>query len=264
MRIEQAPVVSQTDCRGGYALLVLEAPEIAAAVRPGQFVHLKVPQLDGAVLRRPFSVYRADGNTIGLLYKRVGKGTHALARLPPVTTVSVIGPLGNGFAAPDPAAVPVIVAGGYGVAPLSFLARRHPADWTVFIGGAAVDDILCEEDFESLGCEIHVTTEDGSRGTPGLIPDALDPWLAGHRDAVIEFFACGPDGMLKAIGERAGRGGWRAWLSLDKHMGCGVGACLACVQKIRDADGRETWKRVCRDGPVFEAADVIWGGSHDD
>ena len=129
----------------------------------------------------------------------------------------------------------------------------------VFIGGATAEDILCADELESLDWEVRIATEDGSLGEKGLVTTILDGWLA-DRDEEIgpEFFACGPDGMLKAVGDRAIGTGCRGWLSLDKHMGCGVGACLACVQRVRAEDGTETWKRVCRDGPIFEAREIVW------
>ena len=96
-------------------------------------------------------------------------------------------------------------------------------------------------------------------GSQGLVTSVLDAWLATlGSTASPEFFACGPDGLLKAVGERVIAGGWRGWLSLDKHMGCGVGACLACVQKIRLAEGSVVWKRVCKDGPIFETREIVW------
>lgn len=106
---------------------------------------------------------------------------------------------------------------------------------------------------------------DGSLGTKGLVTDVLDKWLAensaldDYSPAGQELFACGPDGMLRALGERSVAGGFKGWLSLDKHMGCGVGACLACVQKLRAADGQGYWGRVCKDGPIFEAQEIVWG-----
>ena len=109
----------------------------------------------------------------------------------------------------------------------------------VFIGGAPRDDVLCVEDFERLGWTVEISTEDGSVGVKGLVTDALDAWLEQRGESVPEFYACGPDGMLKAIGRCAVDNGWNAWLSLDHHMGCGVGACLACVQKTRQDDGGE-------------------------
>ncbi|MFC1462771.1 dihydroorotate dehydrogenase electron transfer subunit, partial [Verrucomicrobiota bacterium] len=193
-----------------------------------------------------------------ILYKPVGRGTAALALVSGGEEVSLIGPLGRGFPYGPNAAFPVLVGGGYGVAPLYFLAARMNRKGILFVGGAGKADILCVSDFEALGWDVRVATEDGSMGEKGLVTDILDKWLEGHDGAAPEFHACGPDGMLKAVGDRAEKGSRTAWLSLDKHMGCGVGACLACVQKIRDDDGSERWGRVCTDGPVFESREIVW------
>jgi dihydroorotate dehydrogenase electron transfer subunit len=242
-----------------YRLLCLDVPAIAAACRPGQFVHVRVPNLDGSVLRRPFSIYRAGVRTLALLYKPIGRGTEAMRALVAGQEISLMGPLGNGFPLDSGTDLPVLVAGGYGVAPLCLLAAKLPARGIVFIGGATSRDVLCVDDFKQLGWQTAVATQDGSLGQGGLVTEALDHWLAREgAGRGLQFFACGPDGMLKAVGQRAIRGGWKAWLSLDKHMGCGVGACLACVQKIRQPDGAVVWKRVCRDGPVFEAREIVW------
>lgn len=243
--------------RGGYRSLFLEAPLTAARSVPGQFVHLRVPHLDAA-LRRPFSIAGADARGIVILYKEVGAGTRAMQRLAAGDAVSLIGPLGNGFVL-SPEGVPVLVAGGYGVAPLAFLAERLECRGTVYIGGKGADDILYEERFRERGWNVRVATEDGTAGVRGPVTTALDE---GLKDGVpgegVELFACGPDGLLRAVAERARRLGVRAWLSLDKRMGCGVGACLACVQKVRDSAGRVGWARVCRDGPVFESRRIVW------
>jgi dihydroorotate dehydrogenase electron transfer subunit len=261
MKIEQARVIGQKEISGGYRVLAVKTPRIAASVKPGQFIHVLVPRLDSAVLRRPFSVFDANKTVLLVLYKQIGKGTRAMGSLGEGDEVSVMGPLGNGFPRTLRAGVcPVLVAGGYGVAPLCFLASRMKRKGVFFVGGATRRDILCIDRIRSLGWRVGVATEDGSFGRKGLVTDVLDVWL---KEKAIpgepEFFACGPDGMLKAVGARAVKGGWKAWLSLDKHMGCGVGACLACVQRIRGADGRETLVRVCKEGPVFEARAVVWG-----
>lgn len=259
MELEQATVVGHEPVAGAYRELVLEAPGIAGAVRPGQFVHMRVPRLEHAVLRRPFSVFRVTKTTLSILYKQVGQGTRLLAAVGAGEQVNLLGPLGNGFPLPPAGAVPVLVAGGYGVAPLYFLARELSAPGAVFIGGASAVDLLCVSDFEKLGWPVGLATEDGSCGRRGLVTDVLDAWLAERTAAAPPvFYACGPDGMLKAVGDRAMEQGCRAWLSLDKHMGCGVGACLACVQRLRREDGSEVWGRVCTDGPVFEAREIVW------
>jgi dihydroorotate dehydrogenase electron transfer subunit len=259
VKVEQARVVSHGEYSGEYRLLVLDCPGVAADVKPGQFVHLRVPRYETAVLRRPFSVFVAEEGEVSILYKCVGGGTRALARVAPDEVVSVLGPLGNGFPPADPAAFPVLVAGGYGVAPLCLFAARSDRKGVAFVGAATERDVLGADEFRRHGWDVRVATEDGSAGRKGLVTDVVEDWLrspsAPHAP---EFFACGPDGMLRAVGDRAIAGGWNAWLSLDKHMGCGVGACLTCVQRIRRPDGSEAWARVCRDGPVFEAREIVW------
>lgn len=240
----------------GYSVLTLEAPAIAAEARPGQFVHVRIPTLVESRLRRPFSIYDADPATgrLFVLYKVVGLGTRHLAALPEGTALQVLGPVGTPFPL-EPEGVPYLVGGGYGVAPLWFLSTRLPRRGVLFVGGRTAADILEVDRFRAAGWEVRVATQDGSLGVRGLVTEPLDAALAENPKA--ELYACGPDGMLRAVGERAIRHGIRGWLSLDKHMVCGVGACLACVQKVRTAEG-ERLARVCVDGPVFEARDIVW------
>jgi len=260
MIVTGTKVLQHSDYGGGYRLLRMSAPQVAAAAAPGQFIHLKVPMLDGRILRRPFSIFTADDNELAVLYKVVGRGTEAMRHIDAGDELSIIGPLGNGFPAPGSTRYPVLVGGGFGVAPLYLLAQRMNATGTLFVGGRTAEDILCTDLFRELGWEVSIATEDGSLGVRGYVTEALDRALRDESAtfAAPEFFVCGPEGLLRAIGERAVAADHPAWLSLDKHMGCGVGACLACVQKIRGTDGQPVWKRVCKDGPVFEAAKIIW------
>jgi dihydroorotate dehydrogenase electron transfer subunit len=253
-----ARVIEQHPLSSDYFMLLLKAPEVTATARPGQFVHVRVTGLSDAALRRPFSIYGADQGVLALIYKTIGRGTEQMARLVAGDTVSVIGPLGNGFPVDCGRRAPILVAGGYGVAPLSFLARRLGRRGVLLVGARRAEDILCASDFADLAWDVRVATQDGSRGERGLVTDLLDVCLATSPAASAEIYACGPDGMLRAVGERAVAAGVRAWLSLDKHMVCGVGACLACVQRLRRADGSEWIGRVCHDGPVFEAREIVW------
>lgn len=251
-------VMGHEDFRGTYRLLTMRSAAIAPEVRPGQFVHLKIPHLEEALLRRPFSVYQAEADRLAVLYKCVGKGTEAMARLRPGDRVSLLGPLGRPFPCCGDGAYPVLVAGGYGMAALYLVARNQPVTGIAFFGGATAEDILCVDPFEALGWEVRVATENGERGIRGMVTAALDAWLAGEAAGRRpEVFACGPNPMLKAVGDRAQAAGFNAWLSMDRNMGCGVGACLACVQKVRRGDGWE-WARVCTEGPVFECREVVW------
>ena len=258
IQLETAVIRQHVPMGADYRLLEMDAPRISGAVRPGQFIHLRVPQPAGLTLRRPFSIFRSDNGRLSVLYKMVGLGTAAMQALRVGESVSLMGPLGNGFPALSPSAFPVLVAGGYGVAPLYFLAQRLSGKGHLFVGAAKADDLLCLDDFRELGWPVTVATQDGSVGVAGLVTAALDAWLAGEgAGRPLEFFACGPNGMLKAVGDRAIDRGSKGWLSLDRHMGCGAGACLACVQKVRKI-GTEAWARVCKDGPIFEAREVVW------
>jgi len=273
MRMDALAVTRHEAFSGAYRIITFDAPAIAAEAMPGQFVHVQIPQLDEAALRRPFSIYKADGGELAVLYKPVGRGTEKMASTRVGDRVSVIGPLGQGFPALSDDAMPVLVAGGYGVAPLSFFAERSARKGIVFVGGRTAEDILCIEDFQRLGWTVHVSTEDGSAGTRGRVTDVLDAWLDASRDPEDarrvtecdgagarspEFYACGPEGMLRAVSDRAAAHAWPAWISLDNHMGCGVGACLVCVQKVRAADGTIQWQRACREGPVFCSTHLVW------
>jgi dihydroorotate dehydrogenase electron transfer subunit len=261
MHLTDATIVRHDPASGGYRRIVFDAPRFSETARPGQFLHLRIPNLRQAALRRPFSICLVEGTSVQVLYKTVGTGTEALARLPAGMTVSLLGPLGNGFPLETGERLPVLVGGGYGVAPLLFLASRLPRRGLVFAGGRTQRDLLLQEEFAALGWEYHASTEDGSAGVRGRVTDALDAWAGAAERPQGELFACGPDGMLKAVGERAVAWNVSAWLSLDKHMGCGVGACLACVQTLRRADGSLHIARVCRDGPVFAAREVVWEGA---
>jgi dihydroorotate dehydrogenase electron transfer subunit len=271
MQLEEATILSHEEIGGGYRLLATTAPAISPAVQPGQFVHLLVPgdTSSSFTLRRPFSVYKAGDGELSILYKEVGGGTHAMGSMEPGQTVSLLGPLGRPYPAPQAGRTPVLVAGGYGMAALYLVALRAEAKGIAFFGGKSSEDILCVDEFEALGWDVRVATEDGTRGEKGLVTEVLEAWLNDERgEAEPEMFACGPTGMLEAVGRRAEKGGWTAWISMDRHMGCGVGACLTCVQKVRapssaeapegEPDGQWAWARVCKEGPVFECREIVW------
>lgn len=260
MHLENAKITGVSRAGPDYRVLTLAAPAIAAAARPGQFVHLRIPRGE-LVLRRPFSIYRAEKGRITILYKMVGAGTMHLDGIECGSRLSLMGPLGNEFPPPVGNAVPLLVAGGYGVAPLSFFARSLARPGELFVGGRSRRDILCLADFRKLGWKVRVTTEDGSMGTKGLVTAALDKRLAAFAampDSKSVLYACGPDGMLRAVCERAVIADVPAWISMDRHMGCGVGACLACVQRIREENGAERWGRVCKEGPIFDSRSIVW------
>ncbi|MBW7908965.1 MAG: dihydroorotate dehydrogenase electron transfer subunit [Kiritimatiellae bacterium] len=258
MQLEQATVIAHAPIQGSYNLLQMRAPGVAARVQPGQFIHVKVPYLEECILRRPFSIFRAEGESLSILYKDVGKGTRTLQYLEPGESLSILGPLGHGFPEVSAGHFPVLIAGGYGMAALYLVAQRSPVKGVAFFGGRSAQDILCVPEFEALGWNVLVTTEDGSLGQRGLVTDALDAWWAREGSAHSpELFVCGPGGMLKAAARRAEERDCPAWTSVDNNMGCGVGACLTCVLKVKDGESW-TWARACREGPVFNSRDILW------
>ena len=240
-----------------YFRLIVRAPQIAPLVQPGQFVHVRILLLKEALLRRPFSIFQVSGDTLSILYKTIGRGTEVLARMGPGEDLSMIGPLGHGFTVPQPGGeTPLLVAGGYGMAALYLLAERSPQQGIVFVGGRRRVDILCEEEFRALGWEVRVTTEDGSHSEKGLVTQALQTELK-RRATGRKLFACGPTAMLQAVGRLATDFKLPAELSLDEHMGCGIGVCLTCVVPIKTGDGWE-YQRTCTEGPVFDSRHVAW------
>jgi len=216
----------------------MAAREIAASVRAGQFVNLGWA---GVFLRRPFSVYRVDGDRIEIVLKAVGKGTSQLVDMRPGEVISCLGPLGHGFdlvAGPGSA---VLVSGGLGVAPMPLAAKEASALGmrVTWVHGARSSEELCSE---SDGEEVIWATDDGSRGVAGTAVAA-----APDGDIVL---ACGPNRMLAAAAAR-----WpQALVAVETYMGCGTGVCLGCAVPL----ARGGYDRACKEGPVYRAADVDW------
>jgi dihydroorotate dehydrogenase electron transfer subunit len=233
-----APITAMREVARGMTVISIEAPEIASAVRAGQFVNLGFP---GALLRRPFSVYRVDGDRIEVVLKAVGVGTAQLLAMRPGDAVSCLGPLGRGF---DLAAGPrsvVLVSGGLGVAPMPLAARDAKAlgIHVTWVHGASSSEELCSE---ADGDDVIWATDDGSRGIKGTAVAA-----APDGDLVL---ACGPNRMLAAVAER-----WPdALVAVETYMGCGTGVCLGCAVPLK----RGGFDRACKEGPVYCAADVDW------
>jgi dihydroorotate dehydrogenase electron transfer subunit len=258
---------------GEYQALTLLAPQIADAARPGQFVHL----LSGdraSPLRRPFSIHRVErpggsggppgwspggsGGTVEVVFDVVGAGTRALARLRPQDVVDTLGPLGRAFAPPEAPAGCLLVGGGYGTAPLFFLAaelraRRCRVD--LVIGAATAGRLLDAVEAERLGHSLTVTTDDGSAGRRGLVTDPLPELLAGTGAERV--YACGPMPMLAAVSRVAAAAGVACQVAVEEQMACGTGICFSCVLPV--GPGTPTrMARSCLEGPVFDGTAIAW------
>ena len=259
MKQVKAPVISSMEVIPETWLIRLEAPEIAAAAKPGQFVMLYCGE--DTLLLRPISVHRVDGDRLALLVAEVGKGTRWLAERKKGETIDVFGPMGNGFTVHPDTKNLLLVAGGIGVAPLVFLADAALADGrkvTMILGARSVDCLPPVSSPQKLfdggvmGASIHVinATEDGSEGFKGMATDLIPHYLEG-TDQVI---ACGPEAMYRAMACIPELKDRSVQLSLEIMMGCGMGVCYGCTIKTKSG-----LKQVCKDGPVFEMGEVEWG-----
>ena len=239
MFLLDAPVTGKRQVAHSMFVIGMRAPEIAAEVRAGQFVNLG--WAGGPLLRRPFSVYRAEGEHVEVVLKAVGAGTAQLLAMEIGDRISCLGPLGHGFDLGGAARSVVLISGGLGVAPMPLAARDAktaglPVTW---VHGARTAAELCAE---TDGDQVVWATDDGSQGLHGTAVAA-----APAGDLVL---ACGPNRMLAAVAER-----WPdAQVAVETYMGCGTGVCLGCAVPL----ARGGYDRACKEGPVYRAADVDW------
>jgi len=240
--------------------MAILAPRIAITARPGQFVHLRCQEELEPLLRRPFSFHRINGGSFEILYKVIGRGTNLLAKKKKGDTIDTLGPLGNGFNIIRNSKFEIrnsiLVAGGMGVAPLLALGERLAGrrNTLVLIGARNKKEVLCENEFKQLGAKVQIATDDGSRGRKGLVTDLLKKVLRNTKYEIRNtIYACGPKPMLKEIARLSSSLGISAYGSLEENMACGVGACLGCA-----IGTREGYKRVCKDGPVFNLREIKW------
>ena len=207
-------------------------------ILPGQFVNIRV---QGQFLRRPISVCNITDGILTIIFKVVGVGTEAMSHLPVGTQLNVLTVLGNGYNLTKAGDAPLLVGGGVGVPPMYMLARQlreAGKKVRVILGFNTKDEVFYEEEFRALGCDVTVTTVDGSHGVKGFVTNALD----GQQSY---YYTCGPLPMIKALLQAAGTNGE---VSMEERMGCGFGACMGCT--IQTTQGP---KRVCKEGPVFPA-----------
>ncbi|MBI3407920.1 MAG: dihydroorotate dehydrogenase electron transfer subunit [Planctomycetes bacterium] len=253
-------------------LIRLKALEIAAAIRPGQFVMIRLPGRTDPLLGRPFALYdtvldeRNQPFAIDVVYLVVGKVTGLLAQLRENDTTEIWGPLGNGFPEPLGREHVALVAGGIGQTP--FLAhirellgqrgyggdkaRRRVERVSLYYGVRTADLAAGVDDFQNAGATVHLASNDGSLGFHGFVTDLLD------RHANPEhLYGCGPEPMLHALAQLAHRKGIPCHLSLETPMACGVGICFSCVTPVKTSDGWD-YRRVCVDGPIFDAQALHW------
>ena len=250
--IEEATVIGQWVLNANTRQIDLIAPRIAAEAVPGQFVNVQVSNRTAPLLRRPRGVAGVDKKqgVVRLIYRIIGEATRILADVCSGDVISVVGPLGHGF--DRSAKHPLLVGGGTGLAPLLYLAESMVDEGIkpdVLMGGRTADDLFWKDIYVDLVERMGLTTDDGSLGTPGTVMAELPLMLRRlHYDCV---YVCGPVPMMKAVSAAVLEKGIKCQVSLEKYMGCGLGACLSC-----SCQGVGKRLKVCQDGPVFWAEEV--------
>ena len=217
--------------------------DTSAIRNAGEFVNLKI---DGFYLRRPISVCDVEGDVLTLIYKVVGGGTEAMSAMEKGTELLVMTGLGNGYDLSVAGESPLLIGGGVGVPPMFLLAKRlmeQGKDVRVILGFNTADEVFYEDEFRALGCDVKVTTVDGSHGIKGFVTDALP-------EEYSYFYTCGPMPMFRALFKATSTSGQ---FSFEERMGCGFGACMGCSCKTLTG-----CKRICKDGPVLKKEEILW------
>lgn len=258
--IKNAKIIENSEVAPGHFVLKVESPELASLAQPGQFAHIKCGDGKDIILRRPLSFYKIEGTILSFLYKVIGKGTGVLKMRSPGEEISLLGPLGRGFWFRKDNKKKIIIAGGVGIAPFPHLikemihkAKINPEDIVLIYGAKKKEFLVGLDEFRKTGISLSLATDDGSDGFKGTTAELLLKLYKENNLKGSDFFACGPEIMMKGLVEVIKKQGDRIQVSLEERMGCGIGACLSCVKKV---NGK--YMRICRDGPIFWGDEVKW------
>ncbi len=256
-----SPILSKENPQEGIFKLTFSSSLISKKAKPGNFVHIKVSSNDHPLLRRAFSIHSVakDKDSFEVLFKVVGKGTEILSKKSLGDILDILGPVGNSFAPPKKGQEIMLVAGGIGIAPLWFLfthllKKTHKNKLTFFVGAKSKNELLYAQKLKRTKARLIVATDDGSAGRKGLVTEVFLKEIKkiNYNLQKVAVYSCGPQMMMKRMSQIASRLNLFCQISLETHMACGVGACWGCVVKQKD----QTYKRVCVDGPVFDAREV--------
>jgi dihydroorotate dehydrogenase electron transfer subunit len=251
--IEQGPIVVHEHVGPQIWRMVIELPKTAKEAIPGQFIH--VSMMDGLhILRRPISIAGTDPQKglVEILYRVVGEGTELMTHWEVGKTVNSVGPLGNGFTMSGKGHI-VGIGGGVGIAPILFMARKaETGQMTAIIGGRNKEEVFWKDYFPKTLRRLIVTTDDGSFGIKGFSVSVLPDLLA--KEKTDEVAVCGPAVMMRAAAQMAKDADVYCEVSMERRMGCGIGTCLGCVCDRKDHKGHY---KVCSDGPVFNAEEIV-------
>ena len=262
-------VISNREIGMGNRVMAIRLPRALGEPLPGQFVMLRPKERGERLLGRPFSVYDFQPGrgsaTLGILFRVAGEGTRALSLLRRGDEMEILGPLGRPFDLSLRRGNIVLVAGGIGIAPIRFLLehlKKIPVEErpgiSLYAGAKTAGELIGLEGLEPFCRDVHVCTDDCSRGSQGLVTEPLEKDLASFPADDTAIYACGPVGMIRELARLLRHHPVPCQVSLEERMACGVGACLGCAVAVRGPDGARQYRRVCCEGPVFDIRDILW------
>ncbi len=273
---EKCKIIENKKVAPGHYVLKLASPRISKNARPGQFVQILCADSTDPLLPRPFSFLTASKKDFSILYQVVGNGTKILSQAAKGDSLWILGPLGNGFSKAQKGEDLVLVGGGVGIPPLYHLAQAlvnrttsvrsgswhrtwsdKPNNIHVFLGARNKSLLLYERDFKKLGVNLHIATDDGSKGSKGFVTEILEGFLKSRQRTPAKIYTCGPTPMLKAVSLVSQKYQVPCEVSVEVPMACGFGACLGCAIEVDDSRGRR-FAVACTEGPVFQAKEIIW------
>lgn len=251
--VVQKPIETHTQLCDDMWEMSFISPEIASQALQGQFIHVRDPSRQDPFLRRPFSICQLDKSEsrVTIIYRIIGAGTEYLATMKQGDIIDAMGPLGNSFTLKGER--PLVIGGGIGIAPLVMLADEFKAkniNVAALLGARHKGEMFWPDYFPE-GTDVHITTDDGSLGTKGFVTAALPELL--EQNKYDQIYTCGPELLMKAVANAAKEHNIPCQVSLERHMACGVGACVSC--SFEKTDG--TRAKACTDGPVFDAKEVF-------
>ena len=261
-------IVRNTKIINGHYVLAVKLPQSFQTPIPGQFVMIREKGRLYPFLGRPFSVYTFEriGNAVivEILYKVVGKGTSVLSMLRKGVLLEIYGPYGSAFNINRQKKKVVLIGGGIGIAPLTFLASHYRGletgdiDVICYLGATGATTLVGAARMEELCQGVFISTDDGSIGYHGTVTDLFARDVGSYNSSNAAIYACGPRPIIMSLSEMLSIRALPCQVSLEERMACGVGACLGCSIETYDREGRGAYRRVCKDGPVFDIHDIIW------
>ena len=262
-------ILSNREMMKGYLLMSVRLPRTFDAPLPGQFVMIHLRDRKDILLGRPFSIYGIQYHKsrviLEILYRVVGEGTYSLSLLKRGTEVEILGPLGRPFDVKRQIKNIVLVAGGLGIAPIRFLLEYLKKGISEFqprirfyMGAKTAGDLVELDRLEHLCEDINVCTDDCSMGYHGVVTEPLEKDLKSFPLADTMIYACGPAAMIRRLAGLLEDHPVPCQVSMEERMACGLGACLGCAIAVRGQNGERQYKRVCKDGPVFDIRDILW------